>query len=88
MSAIQIPSPPAFVVKWACRRCGHDGGVARTTLPIVDQSWNVAMMTNLFEALRLKLVKIHMRGQGCIASPDDFIVTRATEDDAKIVGLI
>ena len=88
MSAIQIPCSPAFVVKWACRRCGHEGGVARTTLPIIDPSWNVDMMQNLFHALRLKLVKIHMRGQGCVASPDDFIVKRATEDDAKIVGLI
>lgn len=84
--ALTIPSP-SFVVKWDCRRCGHTGGVAKTTLPLVDRTWTEGMMRPLLDSLRVKLVKVHQR-QGCIASVEDFLVYRATEEDAQIVGLV
>ena len=85
--AIQIPSA-GLVVCWDCRRCGHTGGVARTTVPIIDRSWTEDMFRHLFDALRLKLVKVHMRSGSCIPTPEDFIVRRATEEEAKLVGLV
>lgn len=45
------------------------------------------MMRHLLDSLRVKLVKVHQR-QGCIASPSDFVVERATEEDAHLVGLV
>lgn len=57
-------------------------------MPLVTKDWTEPMMRNLFDALRLKLVKIHMRSQGCIAVPDDFIVERGVPEDEKVVGLI
>jgi hypothetical protein len=88
MSTIAIPGPHAFYVRWACRRCGHQGGFAKTTLPLVTPDWTEPMMRHLFEALRVKLVKVHMRGQGCIAVPDDFRIERGVPEDAQIAGLI
>jgi hypothetical protein len=64
------------------------GGFAKTTVPIVNKDWTEDMMRNLFDALRLKLVKVHMRGQGCIAVPDDFKVERGVPEDAQIAGLV
>jgi alpha-D-ribose 1-methylphosphonate 5-triphosphate diphosphatase PhnM len=46
------------------------------------------MTRHLFDALRSKLVKLHMKRQQCIASHDDFVVERATEADATLVGLV
>lgn len=46
------------------------------------------MMRNLLDSLRLKLVHIHMRGQGCIATPDDFVLERGAPADAEIAGLV
>lgn len=89
MSVIEIPpGPRRLCVRWGCRRCGHTGGVASTTLPLVTLDWSEAMMRNLLDSLRLKLVHIHMRGQGCIATPDDFVLERGAPADAEIAGLV
>ena len=88
MSIIKIPGPPALYVRWSCRRCGHTGGFAKTTLPIVDKTWTEDMMRYLFDVLRLKLVKVHARGQGCIAAPDDFKIERGAPEDVEISGLV
>lgn len=88
MSTIQIPGPHVFYVRWSCRRCGHTGGFAKTTLPIVTKEWTEPMMRNLFDALRLKLVKVHMRSQACVPTPDDFIIERGVPGDATIAGLV
>ena len=85
---IHAPEARTFVVRWKCRRCGYTG-VAKTTIPLVTKEWTEDMMRNLFDALRNKLVKVHMRGQnGCIPVVDDFIVERGTPEDARIVGLV
>lgn len=61
---------PAVYVGWGCRRCGHTGGVARTTLP-VPAEWPEAYGRVMFLQLRHKLVRVHQKS-GCIATPDDF----------------
>lgn len=88
MSNIVIPGPSTFVVKWGCRRCGHKTGVARTTVPIVNQSTSEPEMRELLASLRRKLVRLHQDRQGCIATVEDFTLQRATEEEARIVGLI
>jgi hypothetical protein len=87
MSVIEVPTPLLYV-RWSCRRCGHDGGFAQTTVPIVTKDWNEEMMRHLLDALRAHLVNVHARSQGCIASHDDFIITRGVPEDRKISGLI
>jgi hypothetical protein len=88
MATIEIPGPATFYVRWSCRRCGHIGGFAKTTVPIVTREVTEPMMRNLLEALRVKLVKVHMRGQQCIAVPEDFRIERGAPEDVKISGLV
>lgn len=85
---VEAPHALTFYVRWGCRRCGHKGGFAKTAIPIVTTEWTEPMMRNLLDALRQKLVKVHMRGQGCIAVPDDFIIERGVPEDKEISGLI
>jgi hypothetical protein len=75
MSGVTIATPPLVYVSWSCRRCGHTGGMARTTFPI-DTRWTEGMGRTLFDQLRLKLVRVHQAKQACIAVPDDFVITR------------
>lgn len=74
-----IASPAAKLkVRWACRRCGCRDGVARTTIPV--NGWDEAAVRVLLDALRQSLVRIHARS-GCIATHDDFVVSRYVPDD-------
>ena len=70
MSNIALAMPPLVYVQWGCRRCGHQGGIARTTVPL-DTTWTEGMGRTLFDQLRLKLVRVHQKS-GCIATPSDF----------------
>jgi hypothetical protein len=93
LPTISIPGPATFYVRWGCRRCGHTGGFAKTTVPIVTKEWTEPMVRNLLDALRLKLVKVHMKesvehGRPCIPTPSDFHIERGVPSDAKIAGLI
>lgn len=88
MPTIEIPGARVFFVRWSCRKCGHRGGVAKTTVPFPREALTEAVVRNLFAALRQKLVKVHMRGQQCIATVEDFDIERGHESDAKIVGLL
>jgi hypothetical protein len=71
--AIAVATPPVVRVSWGCRRCGHTGGVAQSTVPVEprpgDPTW-VLMVTQL----RMKLVRLHHDRQGCWALPDDFLI--------------
>ncbi len=88
MSTIVIPGNHVFFVRWSCRRCGHTGGVAKTTIPLPESALTTAVVKNLFEALKQKLVKKHLSGQGCVATIEDFRIERGTPQDAAIVGLV
>jgi hypothetical protein len=70
MTALVIPGPSQLYVQWSCRRCGHTGGIARTTIPVTPE-WNEAMMRELLSTLRRKLVRKHLL-QACFATVDDF----------------
>lgn len=83
---IEIPGNHTFYVRWSCRRCGHKGGVARTTIPLPKSALTEDVVRHLLEELKVKLPRVHQR-QGCIASFEDFIVERGVEEDAKLVGL-
>ena len=85
--AIGLVGPSQFWVRWACRRCGHQHGVARTTAPMVGPETPEFQIRNLLDSLRVKLVKVHMK-QGCIASVEDFVLERVRESDREIVGLV
>ncbi len=88
MSPTQLESPPLLWVRWDCRRCGHKGGVARTTMPIVDTASSETYLRALFDHLRLKLVKIHQRHTTCIATPDDFVIYRGVPDGKTLEGYL
>jgi hypothetical protein len=75
MPNVEIATPPLIAVSWSCRRCGHTGGVAKTTFPI-EPTFNDAMWPTMLAELRKKLVRVHQRGQGCIAIPEDFVIGR------------
>ena len=75
MSNVAIATPPLILVSWSCRRCGHTGGTATTTFPI-EPTWQDAMWPTMLQELRKKLVRVHQRGQGCVAIPDDFVIGR------------
>jgi hypothetical protein len=75
MPDITVVSPPLLMVSWSCKRCGHAGGVAKTTVPI-EPTFTTAMGHVMLGQLRKKLVRVHQRGQGCIALPDDFVIER------------
>lgn len=91
MAEIAI-SQPLIYVSWACRRCGHTGGVARTTFPIAT-SWSESMGRVMFQTLRDKLVRSHQResldrGRICVAIPDDFVIGRYVPPGKEIRGLV
>ncbi len=75
MPNVQIVAPPLLVVSWSCSRCGHTGGMAKTTIPI-EPTFTTAMGHTMLDQLKKKLVRVHQRGQGCIALPDDFTIGR------------
>jgi hypothetical protein len=85
---IEIPGNHVFFVRWSCRRCGHAGGVAKTTIPLPESALTEPVVRNLFDALRQKLVKKHLAGQGCAATVEDFRIQRGQPEDAQIVGLV
>ena len=70
---IAFAAPPPTVVGWRCLRCGHRGGVAKTTLPL-DCRGSEDLWAMMLAQLRKKLVRVHQRSQGCIAIPDDFVI--------------
>lgn len=86
MAIVEIALPPKVAVSWSCRRCGHTGGVAQTTIPL-DPHWTEAMGRVLLDQLRLKLVRVHQK-QGCLATPEDFRVGPWRPIGKDIVGQI
>ncbi len=86
MSDVKIEGPPSFYVSWHCRRCGMRNGLARARIPVTPD-WNESMMRTLFDSLRQKLVKIHMRS-GCIATTEDFVLERGKPESKQIVGVV
>ena len=89
MADVTLAAPPLTYMTWGCRRCGFAGGMARTTIPLT-QRWSEEMGREMFATLRKKLVRVHQAKQGCIAVPDDFILSRYDPRDGmkKVVGLI
>jgi hypothetical protein len=88
-SIVGLQSPPQFYVRWGCRKCGHVGGVARTTIPVLGPGTPEHVIRGLLEALRKKLIQVHMRGQHCIATGEDFTIERVEDSQLKeVVGLI
>lgn len=93
MSTIAVQSPPLIFVGWNCRRCGHTGGVARTTVPIPVEALTEPVVRQLLEGLRNKLVKVHQResfdrGQVCVASPSDFDIVKFVPETKTQVGVL
>lgn len=85
--SVAFDGPPALYVRWTCRRCGAVG-LARSTIPVTPD-WNESMMRRLFEALKQKLVIIHLRRQfTCVPCFEDFDLSRGCPEDATVVGLI
>lgn len=72
---VAVVAPALVYVRWDCRRCGHTGGMARTTIPF-DLSEHEAMQMIMHQTLRQKLVRMHQAKQGCIALPEDFVIWR------------
>lgn len=72
--AITVAAPALIYVKWTCRRCGHNHGMARTTLPF-DFSGSPEMRAVMVDQLKQKLVRVHQAKQGCIAVSQDFVIT-------------
>jgi hypothetical protein len=88
MPDVTLAGPPLVYVSWSCRRCGHKGGMARTTFPI-ETRWTEAMGRTMFDELRKKLVRVHQAMHSCIAVPDDFVVSRFEPKDGKaIMGIV
>lgn len=89
---ITLAGPSLTYVSWGCRRCGHTGGVARTTVPIPN-NWTEEMGRVLFRTLRVHLVKTHQResqnrGRICVAAPEDFTIGQYIPPGKKVAGLI
>lgn len=72
---VTIAAPALLYVRWDCQRCGHTGGMARTTIPF-DLSGSADMRAVMESQLRKKLVRSHQAKQGCIALPEDFTIWR------------
>jgi hypothetical protein len=72
---IVIPGPSQLQVQWGCRRCGVDGLIARSTLPVTAE-YTEAMIRPMLDGLRLVLVRKHQLFHACVASPEDFILRR------------
>lgn len=87
MPAITIPGPSLLYVKWSCRRCGHTGGVARTTIP-VDASFKGELMQQLMRSAREKVQRVHQRGQGCVASGSDFVFEAYVPDGKTLLDTV
>jgi hypothetical protein len=86
-STIVIPGAPAFMVGWSCRRCGHTGGWAKAKIPVTPD-WSEPMMRALLDDCRRKVVQIHLRGQGCVATVEDIALHRLKDDPQRVVGVI
>lgn len=87
MPDVVIAGPSLIYVTWDCRRCGHIGGKARTTIPL-ETTWTEAMGRVLFQTLKEKLSRFHQK-HGCIAVPDDFRIRRYEPTDGKsIAGVV
>lgn len=86
-SDIAVGTSTPLWVSWSCRRCGHSGGVARTTFPMSGA--DEAMVRQLLAESRPHVVRIHARS-GCIASPDDIRIERyvPTDRSKAVVGTV
>lgn len=85
MTVIEATAPPLYVA-WGCRRCGLNGQVARTTIPVTN--WSREMYRQLLADLRLKLVRSHLERHGCNAAFDDFWIDRHVPSGKTLVGRI
>lgn len=75
MISVIAAHPSATYVRWGCRRCGHRGGMARTTVPFdFSQTQQDSSRDVIFRQLILKLQRVHLKRQGCFALEAEFIV--------------
>lgn len=81
MGNIVIAGPSLYYIGWDCRRCGHAGGMAKTTAPIRMDIRDIRVVME--KTLRDKLVRTHKQKHGCDAIPEDFILTRLTPHGDK-----
>lgn len=81
---LTVAAPALLYVRWDCTRCGHTGGMARTTIPF-DLSHHEAFQRIAQDELRKKLVRVHQAKQGCIALPDDFTIWRVNPHGDRLV---
>lgn len=86
-SIVGLHAPPQFYVRWGCRKCGHVGGVARTTIP-VDETFRGDLLRTLLDAAKKKIVRVHARGQGCIAVPGDVVLEPYVPKGKDVKGVL
>jgi hypothetical protein len=73
--SLAIAHPHATYVRWGCRRCGHRGGMARTTVPFdFSQTQRDGSRDVMFKELIRALIRKHWQRQHCVAIESDFIV--------------
>ena len=72
--SVTLAAPALIYMRWDCARCGHTGGMARTTVPFALDSADLHAI--MIDQLRKKLVRTHQAKQGCIALPEDFVIWR------------
>lgn len=85
-ASLVIPGASTLYVQWSCRRCGHKGGIAKTTFPITTE-WNEPLIRPLLDALKQKLVRVHMKA-GCIATMEDFSVAPYVPDGRTLLDRV
>lgn len=67
--------PSATYVRWGCKRCGHRGGMARTTVPFdFSTTQRDGSKDVMFKELIRALIRKHYQRQQCVAIETDFIV--------------
>jgi hypothetical protein len=82
----KIQGPPPLTVSWSCRRCGHQGGMAQTLIPVVG--WDEPMIRPLLDDLRKKLVTLHYTRQHCVAVVEDFVIQAYVSPAHTLVGRV
>lgn len=80
-----LAGPPPLYVRWSCRRCGHQGGIARTTVPVVG--WSTEMYQHLLQSLRQRLTRKHL-DQGCVATVEDFRIEPFVPDGKTLLDRV
>lgn len=77
--SLAIRQPQATYVRWGCRRCGHRGGTAKTTVPFdFSECQRDGSKDVLFKELIRALIRKHWQRQRCVAIETDFIIEECT----------